>query len=151
MQKNWVFENEADQNIVEQLESTLNINHILATLLAQRNISGYEEAKSYFRPTPNLLHDPFLMKDMIFAVDRLAKAIGDNEKILIYGDYDVDGTTAVSLMVSFLRKYHEQIDFYIPDRSKEGYGISKAGVEWASENQFSLIISLDCGILAGQS
>src|SRR5690554_4393123 len=115
-------------------------------MLLQRGISTFEEAKALFRPSLETLHDPFLMKDMDKAIDRLESAMLKQEKILVYGDYDVDGTTAVSLFYGFMRKRYAHLDFYIPDRYKEGYGVSNIGIEWAAKNGFSLIISLDCGI-----
>ena len=111
-----------------------------------RGIESYEEAKKFFRPDLNDLHDPFLMKDMDKAVNRITEAISDNEKILIYGDYDVDGTTAIATLYSFLRDLYSNIDYYVPDRYTEGYGISFKGIDYAAENGFSLIIALDCGI-----
>ncbi|MDF1549008.1 MAG: single-stranded-DNA-specific exonuclease RecJ, partial [Bacteroidales bacterium] len=126
----------------------LNISKSLANMLVQRNITTFDEARDYFRPSLDKLHDPFLMKDMDVAIDRLDKAIDSKEKILIYGDYDVDGTTSVALVYSFLRKIHQNIDYYIPDRYGEGYGISYKGVEYAAENEVSLVIALDCGIKA---
>lgn len=132
--------------MVQQLSAELNISNTLAAILCQRGICTYEQAKQYFRPSLQDLHDPFLMKDMAAAVDRLYAALSRNEKILVYGDYDVDGTTSVALMYGFLRNYTSNIDFYIPDRYKEGYGVSTQGIEWAAANGFSLIISLDCGI-----
>lgn len=139
---------DSDPSAVDNLHKLLSINPVLCQLLVQRGIDNYEAAEQFFRPKLEHLHDPFLMKDMAKAVRRLEKALVRNEKILIYGDYDVDGTTAVSLMVSFLQKYHEEIDFYIPDRYKEGYGVSNDGVEFAIQNRYGLIISLDCGITA---
>ena len=148
MQNRWVVKSQADQNLVSELAKKLNINPVLSSLLIQRGHDTYEKAKNYFRPSLNQLHDPFLMKDMDIAVTRIENAINNGEKILVYGDYDVDGTTAVSLMYTFLKKRHDLVDFYIPDRYKEGYGISKQGIEWAHKNSFTLIIALDCGIKA---
>lgn len=128
---------------------TLSIDHNLANLLAQRNISTYEEAKLFFRPSLDQLHDPFLMKDMDKAVQRVVEAIANQEKVLIYGDYDVDGTTAVALVYSYLKKhFKKRIEFYIPDRFSEGYGISIKGIDHAASEGFNLIIALDCGIKA---
>lgn len=138
----------ADPEKTARLTAELGIDPVLAALLVHRGIGSFEEARSFFRPNLNDLHDPFLMKDMDKAVGRVSKAIDNHEKILIYGDYDVDGTTAVALVYSFLRKYTPHIDFYIPDRYDEGYGVSLKGVDWAAENGFSLIITLDCGIKA---
>lgn len=138
----------ADPEIVSRLSSELGIDRVLAELLAQRGISTFEQARAFFRPDLANLHDPFLMKDMDKAVDRLGQAIFGGEKILIYGDYDVDGTTAVALVYSFLYKYTKNIDFYIPDRYDEGYGVSFKGINWAADNGVKLIITLDCGIKA---
>ncbi len=126
----------------------LNINPTLAGLLAQRDIETFDEAKSFFRPSLDNLHDPFLMNDMKVAVERIEAAIRKGEKILVYGDYDVDGTTAVALVYSFFKNYYDNIDFYIPDRYEEGYGISYKSIDYAAENNFSLVIVLDCGIKA---
>ena len=133
---------------VEVLSKSININSHLATILLQRGVSDYETAKKFFRPTVDQLHDPFLMKDMHLAVERLKKAIDQEEKILIYGDYDVDGTTSVALVYSYLKGFYSHCDFYIPDRYSEGYGVSEAGIIWAEENKFSLIIALDLGVKA---
>lgn len=135
-----------DREITNHLDNELGIGPVLCHLLNQRGIKSFDEAKYFFRPQLKDLHDPFLMKDMEKAVDRLNQAMGDKEKILIYGDYDVDGTTAVALVYSFLRKYYSKIDFYIPDRYAEGYGISFEGIDFAEANDFSLVIALDCGI-----
>ena len=146
MQKRWVLKPKGDAAIVNQLSKDLNINKILANLLAQRGVNSYEEAKKFFRPVLNDLHDPFLMKDMDKAIVRLSEAIRTKERILIFGDYDVDGTTAVALVYSQLQKFTDNIDFYIPDRYKEGYGISKEGIDYAHETGCNIIIALDCGI-----
>ncbi len=148
MEKRWVYAKGGDDDIVAELSASLNINRALAGILVQRGIHSFDEAKYFFRPSLDDLHDPFLMKDMDRAVDRLTDAIANEEKILIYGDYDVDGTTAVSLVYGFLRRYYDRLDFYIPDRYKEGYGISETGIRWAHDNGFSLVIALDCGIKA---
>lgn len=146
----WIINplNEEQQKCKEDLVNQLQINPALCTLLVQRNITTMAEAKEFFRPDLSRLHDPFLMKDMEKAVKRLNQAMGDKEKILIYGDYDVDGTTAVALVYKFLQQFYSNIDFYIPDRNNEGYGISYKGIDYAGENGFSLIIVLDCGIKA---
>jgi single-stranded-DNA-specific exonuclease len=146
MQKRWLVKAPKDNTVIEQFRSTLKIDRIVAELLLQRDINSFEQAQTFFRPNLNDLHDPFLMKDMENAVNRINLSIQNNEKILLFGDYDVDGTTAVALMYSFLKKHYENVDFYIPDRYKEGYGISFLGIDFAKENDFSLIISLDCGI-----
>ncbi len=147
MQKRWKVLS-ADESEVRELQEALNIHPILCKLLVNRGIRSYDEAKAYFRPSLDHLHDPFLMKDMEKAVIRIRKAIDNREKILFFGDYDVDGTTAVSLMYNFFRKIHDPIDFYIPDRYKEGYGISIEGIDYAKQKDCSLIIALDCGIKA---
>ncbi len=145
-EKRWAIKPSGDIDIIKSLASQLSINNTLATLLVQRGIRTYEEAKSFFRPSIEHLHDPFLMKDMDKAINRIEQALQNEEKILVYGDYDVDGTTAVALVYSFFKKFYSAIDFYLPDRYKEGYGISTQGVEFAAENDFKLIIALDCGI-----
>ena len=147
-EKKWILEKAADDENVSRLSSELGIDPVLARLLTQRGITTFQHAREFFRPSITNLHDPFLMTDMDKAVERIRKAIENQEKILIYGDYDVDGTTAVSLVYSFLKRLTSKIDFYIPDRYDEGYGVSYKGIEWASENGFSLIITLDCGIKA---
>ena len=146
MEKRWVLKPLPEKEKTEELAKAINVSPLLASMLLQRDISTFEEAKTYFRPALSDLHDPFLMKDMDKAVERLRRAVNQGEKILIYGDYDVDGTTAVSLVYDFLSKRYPNIDYYIPDRYKEGYGVSTQGIEWAKGNNFSLIISLDCGI-----
>jgi single-stranded-DNA-specific exonuclease len=148
MEKRWVVKEKVDQEVVLELSRALNISTLLATLLVQRGVTNFNEAKTFFRPKLLQLHDPFLMKDMDKAIDRIEAAITNQERILVYGDYDVDGTTAVSLVYTFLKSLYKDIDFYIPDRYSEGYGISKAGVEFAHENNFKLVIALDCGIKA---
>lgn len=145
MQKRWTILT-ADQQKVKSLQTGLNIHPAICKILVQRGIDNFEDAKKYFRPSLDELHDPWLMKDMDKAVERIIRAVQSKEKILIYGDYDVDGTTAVSCMYRFLKKFYSNIDFYIPNRYREGYGISKAGIDFANENGFTLIISLDCGI-----
>lgn len=148
MSKRWVYKNVPDPELVKSLAAGIKVNETLSTLLVQRDHSTFDKAKAFFRPHLGQLHDPFLMKDMDKAVNRLSEALFKKEKILIYGDYDVDGTTSVALVYGFLRKYHSYIDYYIPDRYDEGYGISETGVRWAAEHGFSLIIALDCGIKA---
>ena len=137
-----------DKSKISRLAKELNIDSTLAKLLVQRKIETYEQAKNFFRPSLDDIHDPFLMKDMDKAVDRIETAIKNEENILIYGDYDVDGTTAVSLVFSYLQTLYNNISTYIPDRYEEGYGISFQGIDFASDNDFSLIIALDCGIKA---
>ncbi|MDO4228371.1 MAG: single-stranded-DNA-specific exonuclease RecJ [Capnocytophaga sp.] len=148
MNYTWIFKQSPAKEIVTSLQKELNISETIATLLAQRGITTFDEAKLFFRPSLGDLHDPFLMKDMEKAVQRIQKAIENQENILIYGDYDVDGTTAVSLMYLFLKQFTHNIAFYIPDRYSEGYGISFQGIDYAFDNGFSLIIALDCGIKA---
>lgn len=148
LDKQWIVKDPGNPALVRQLSNDLGVDEALASLLVQRNIKTFAEAKSFFRPRLEELHDPFLMKDMERAVTRLDKALTANEKILIYGDYDVDGTTAVALVFSFLRNLHKNLGYYIPDRYNEGYGVSYKGIDWAHENGYSLIIALDCGIKA---
>lgn len=148
MEKRWLYHQEADGKTVEELSTQLNIDKSLATILVQRGISTFEEAKYFFRPQLTHLHDPFLMQDMEAAIERIDKAISGGENILIYGDYDVDGTTAVALAYQFFRQFTSNIAYYIPDRHSEGYGISTQGINYANDNGFSLIIALDCGIRA---
>lgn len=136
----------ADTAIQRQLQDVLKISPVLCKLLVLRGISTFDEAKAYFRPQLSALHDPFLMKDMDKAVQRIEKAIEHKEKILVYGDYDVDGTTAVAVVYRFLRNIHPHCDYYIPHRYREGYGVSKMGIDFAADNAFTLIVSLDCGI-----
>ena len=144
----WKLKPEPNSEKTNQLAKKLSINKVLAKILVQRDIDTFDKAKLFFRPTLKDLHDPFLMKDMNIAVQRIEKAISKNENILVYGDYDVDGTTAVSLMSSYLKTIHPNISTYIPDRYKEGYGVSYDGIDFAEDNDFSLIIALDCGIKA---
>lgn len=148
MEKRWVFKDQVEISQVSQLAEELSIDLNLSNLLLQRGINSFEEARSYFRPRLSDLHDPFLMKDMDQAVERIFRAIENNEKILVYGDYDVDGTTAVALVYTFIHSFYKNIDFYIPDRDTEGYGISFQGIDYASKEGFSLMIILDCGIKA---
>lgn len=133
---------------VKSLSQQLNINEQLATLLIQRGVTDFEKAKHFFRPSLGTLHDPFLMKDLDIAVNRISEAIAKQEYILVYGDYDVDGTTAVALVYSFLKKYTDNVKYYVPDRYTEGYGLSSKGVEWAAAQNVTLLITLDCGIKA---
>ncbi|WP_338874985.1 single-stranded-DNA-specific exonuclease RecJ [Spirosoma sp. SC4-14] len=150
--KRWILqpspESPTQRSAIGSLAQSLNISPSLAALLVQRGIHTFDEARTFFRPEITHLHHPFAMKDMDRAIMRLQMAMLPEraEKILIYGDYDVDGTTSVALVYGFLKNFHEEIDYYIPDRYKEGYGISKQGIEWAAENGFTLIIALDCGI-----
>jgi len=150
LETRWIIAESVDKQLVKSLSESLGIDEILAILLVQRGITNFEEAKNFFRPSLSQLHDPFLMKDMDKAVDRLQKAMNNGEKILIYGDYDVDGTTAVALIYTYLKNFvnKKKIEFYIPDRYEEGYGISYKGIDYAADNGFGLVIVLDCGIKA---
>jgi single-stranded-DNA-specific exonuclease len=151
MKKRWIIEG-ADQEKKAQLQNALQINPVLCEILVQRGISNFEEARSFFRPQLSQLHDPFLMKDMRLAVDRILLAIDKGESMLVYGDYDVDGTTSVACMYQFLCSIYtpENVDYYVPHRYKEGYGISIQGIEYAREKGIKLIISLDCGIKSAE-
>jgi single-stranded-DNA-specific exonuclease len=146
MEKRWDFKAVPDAEEVAALSKAINVSDTVASILIQRGVHDFDSAKAFFRPSLETLHDPFLMKDMDKAVSRIEQAISKNQKILIYGDYDVDGTTSVSLVFGFLKSRYSNINFYIPDRYSEGYGVSAKGIEFANENNFSLIISLDCGI-----
>lgn len=146
MEKRWVQKPLPSADIVRRLQNDLKVSESLAVMLAQRSIHDFESARSFFRPERSHLHDPFLMKDMDLAIDRLQKAMLEKEKILVYGDYDVDGTTAVSTFYSFLSLHYPEVDYYIPDRYAEGYGISMAGMEYARDHRFTLVVSLDCGV-----
>ena len=145
MEKRWNIL-QAEPTIVKDLHKSLRINPVLCKILVQRGISTFDDAKKYFRPTLNEMHSPWLMKNMEKAVNRINAAFDKGEKILVYGDYDVDGTTSVAMMYQFLKSRYDDVEYYIPHRYREGYGISKAGVDFAKENNFTLIISLDCGI-----
>ena len=144
----WNLKPKPAEAIVDTLANQLNVDPILASLLIQRGVENFEQAKKFFRPTLQDLHDPFMMKDMDIAVARIEKALQNDENILVYGDYDVDGTTSVALVSSFLKTQSPHIATYIPDRYEEGYGISYQGIDFADDNDFSLIIALDCGIKA---
>lgn len=144
----WKQKPKTSPKAIETLAREINVNPTLANMLINRGVESFEQAKGYFRPSLSQLHDPFLMKDMDQAIARIEKAIQNEEKILVYGDYDVDGTTAVALVYSFLTGFYPHVEFYIPDRYKEGYGISEKGVLHAAESDFKLIIALDCGIKA---
>ena len=144
----WKHKNKANSELVEHLSNEINVNPTLANVLINRGIGDFQQAKDFFRPDFDKLHDPFLMKDMDAAVQRLHHAIENNEKILVYGDYDVDGTTSVALFYGFIKSFYDNVAFYIPDRYIEGYGISEKGVHFAADNNFSLVVSLDCGIKA---
>ena len=148
MQRKWLRKTIPAQQEIETLSQLINVNPSLATVLLQRSINSFELAKKFFRPSLAELHNPLLLTDMKKAVLRLNTAIENREKILIYGDYDVDGTTAVALVYSYLQSFYPLCDFYIPDRHTEGYGVSEVGIKWAEENGFSLIIALDLGVKA---
>jgi len=148
MEKRWAQVEEGAKEISEALALELNIDQCLAQILVQRGVTNFEDSRYFFRPTLTQLHDPFLMKDMEQAITRIRAALQNKEKILVYGDYDVDGTTAVALTYGFFNQLTSEIDYYIPDRHKEGYGISAAGIDFAATHGFTLIIALDCGIRA---
>ena len=148
MQKRWVRNEGPSAEAVTTLSTELNINPYLTSILLQRGIDTFDKAKLFFRPSLDHLHDPFLMMDMDKAVERLQRAIIGQEKILIYGDYDVDGTTSVALVFSYLQTFYTNCEYYVPDRYSEGYGVSQEGIEYAVSEGFSLIITLDCGIKA---
>jgi single-stranded-DNA-specific exonuclease len=148
MEKRWVIKAEPERETVVKLIEDLGVSRPIAVILAQRGIKSFNEAKAFFRPEIENLHDPFLMKGMTDAVNRIEQAIAANENILIYGDYDVDGTSAVALLYSYLTRDYEQVGYYIPDRYSEGYGVSQIGIDFAYDNSFSLVIALDCGTKA---
>ncbi|MDZ7608689.1 MAG: single-stranded-DNA-specific exonuclease RecJ [Cyclobacteriaceae bacterium] len=148
MTTRWIYKEDVDEQVVAQLSQDLEVNPIIAKILVQRGITNTELARNFFRPSLDLLHDPFLLEDMDKALIRIKKAIDTKENILIYGDYDVDGTTSVALVYGFFKNFYQNVQFYLPDRGKEGYGISIAGIDWAAENNITLMISLDCGIKA---
>jgi len=148
MDKRWVVKPQGNSEKVGELANLLAIDRSLANLLVQRGVNTLNEAKTFFRPSLRDLYDPFMMKDMYKAIARITRAIANKEHILVYGDYDVDGTSAVALVYTFLHSFHKEIDFYIPDRYDEGYGISFKGIDFASETKVKLIIALDCGIKA---
>lgn len=145
MDKRWKIL-QSDLFKTSALQDALKIDNTICQILVQRGVTNYDQAKDFFRPQLSHLHSPWLMKDMETAVNRIITAFHNNEKILVYGDYDVDGTTAVASMFLFLKSQHQLVDFYIPNRYKEGYGISKAGIDFAKKNEFTLIVALDCGI-----
>ena len=148
MEKRWVLRKQSESAEIRKLSEKLNIDQHLANLLIQRGIHTLDEARDFFRPALENLHDPFLMTDMYKAVERIGSALQNREKIMVYGDYDVDGTTAVALVFTFLRRFHDAIDYYIPDRYTEGYGISLQGIDFAADQGFTLIVALDCGVKA---
>src|SRR5690554_591942 len=144
----WTLKPLPSEDKVKALSKALDVDEAIAILLIQRGIENFEDARKFFRPSLSDLHDPFLMKDMDKAVERIEKAIAHGERIMVYGDYDVDGTTSVALMSSYLLSYYPKVNTYIPDRYEEGYGVSYQGIDFASDNDISLIIALDCGIKA---
>ncbi len=148
MEKRWIIKERGDIAVVKALSNALGVSESLANLMVQRSITTPGEANAFFKPSLDYLHDPFMMKDMNIAVDRLSTAIKKNERILVYGDYDVDGTTAVALVYSFLKEQYSNVEYYIPDRYKEGYGLSMLGIDYAVQDKCKLIITLDCGIKA---
>jgi single-stranded-DNA-specific exonuclease len=148
MEKRWSIKEKTEGEIEAELSAFEDIGPVFGRLLASRGIKNYDEARTFFNPRLSDLHDPFLMKDMREAVDRIHLAVSRREKILVYGDYDVDGTTSVALVYSFLRKFHSDIDYYIPDRYEEGYGVSYKAIDLASDDNVGLVIALDCGIKA---
>ena len=147
-ERQWNLIQAADEATVNRLSVELGVDRVLAQLLVQRGVATFEDARSFFRPSLDKLHDPFLMKDMDKAVVRIHEALERGEKILVYGDYDVDGTTAVAEVVIFLKRFSQKVSYYIPDRCDEGYGLSYKALDWASDNQFNHVITLDCGIKA---
>jgi single-stranded-DNA-specific exonuclease len=148
VEKKWNIHQVNSAGTVSSLQQALGVDEVIARLLVLRGIETFDDSKTFFRPSLDMLHDPFLMKGMNVAVERIIKAIANNEKVLIFGDYDVDGTTSVALVYSFFKKYIQHIRYYIPDRYNEGYGISMQSIDYAAENEYSLVIALDCGIKA---
>ena len=147
-ERQWIVKPVSDPEKAARLATELGIDRVLADLLVQRGVETFEEARSFFRPRLEDLHDPFLMKDMDKAVERVHQAVTGGQKILVYGDYDVDGTTAVAQVYSFLKQFTSKVSFYIPDRYDEGYGLSYKALDWAGDNGINLVITLDCGIKA---
>lgn len=150
MEKKWVYKPKHQEETAAQLAESINVDPLVARLLLSRGIRTFEEAREFFRPDLSLLHDPFLMKDMEKAVTIIDRAIRSQDRILIYGDYDVDGTTAVALVYRFFKHLYDQVGYYIPDRHSEGYGLSMQAIDWAVENGYGLIVTLDCGITANE-
>lgn len=150
MENRWSAKPLPNPEIVARLSQEINVSKHIANILVQREIDTFEKAKQFFRPSLTDLHDPFLMKDMDIAYSRIKTALQNQEKMMVYGDYDVDGTTAVSIVYSYFKTLNQNIEYYIPDRYKEGYGISRIGIDFASENNISLIIALDCGIRSNE-
>ncbi len=150
MIKNWIIKQQGDEDVLQHLQDVLGVERPIANLLQQRGIRTFEEARLFFRPELSVLHDPFLMKDMDRAIERINRAIASGEKVMVYGDYDVDGTTAVALVYSYFKDFFPDIIYYIPDRYDEGYGISFKGIDFAAANSIRLVIALDCGIKANE-
>lgn len=150
MQKRWFVKTPLERTTVDSFRSILKVDPVVSEILLQRGIDSFHKAEAFFRPKLADLHDPFLMKDLELAAKRLSQAIRDGERILLYGDYDVDGTTAVALLYTFLKAHTDQLDFYIPDRYAEGYGVSKTGIEYAIQEKIDLLITLDCGVKANE-
>ena len=148
MPKRWLYRSPPQAHQVQALAAALGTHPVIASLLVQKGITQFDQAKTYFRPALNELYDPFVMKDMDKAVQRLRQAIAQREPILVYGDYDVDGVTSVAMFYGYLKELGATADFYIPDRYTEGYGISMQAIKWAAKKGFQLIVSLDCGIKA---
>lgn len=146
MQKRWLIKSLPEPSQIQSLSAALNIEPVISTILVQRGITGFDEAQQFFRPKLEDLHDPFLMQDMKAAADRINQAMQNGERIMLFGDYDVDGTTAVAVMWNVLTEHYDKIEFYIPDRYAEGYGVSFQGVDYAQEQGITLIIALDCGV-----
>ena len=147
-EKRWIIRKDYDLEVVKKLSEELGVDQIIATLLAERGVTTFEEAKRFFRPSLDQLHDPFLMKGMDKAIARINEAVARKERILVYGDYDVDGTSAVAVVYGYLHQFHDNIDFYIPDRDSEGYGVSFKGIDYARSTGVTLVIALDCGVKA---
>ena len=147
-EKHWIINKDYDLETVDKLAASLGVDRIIATLLVERGITTFEEARRFFRPGLDQINDPFLMKGMREAIDRINEAIRKQERIMVYGDYDVDGTSAVALVYSYFKELDRNIDFYVPDREREGYGISYQGIDYAHETGVKLMIALDCGIKA---
>ncbi len=147
-EKHWIIREDYDLETVEKLAASLGVDKIIAILLVERGVTTFEEARRFFRPALDQIHDPFLMKGMREAINRINEAIERQERIMVYGDYDVDGTSAVALVYSYFKELDSNIDFYVPDREREGYGVSYQGIDYAAETGVKLIIALDCGIKA---
>ena len=147
---NWIIEENNDVETIDTLSKELNVDPVISSMLVNRGVRTFDQAKDFFRPNLSQLHDPFLMKDMTLAVDRILKAINEGESIMIFGDYDVDGTCSVALLSTYIKEIGGIVSTYIPDRNKEGYGISLNAIDLAGKNKQRLIIALDCGIKASK-